>query len=80
MKEFQIVLENGERRTLTQSDIEGGTCLFYTEIGLEFGAEAVIGITALPEKENVQTCPECGESSDENMTEYGVCNASINNH
>ena len=80
MKEFQIVLENRERRTLAQADIAGGTCLFYTEIGLAFGAEAVIGITALPEKENVQTCPECGESSDEDMTAYGVCNACINNH
>ena len=80
MKKFQIALENGERRTLTDEDIEGGTYLFYSEIGLEFGAEAVIGITPFAEKGHIQSCPECGESSDEDMTEYGVCNACINNH
>lgn len=48
VKQFEITLETGERRVLTEADIRNGTHLFYTEIGLEFGSTAVTAIRQLP--------------------------------
>lgn len=48
VKQFEITLETGERHILTETDIQKGTRLFYTDVGPGFGAEAVISIRQLP--------------------------------
>lgn len=53
VKQFEFTMETGERCILTEADIRRGTNLFYTEIGLEFGSEAVTAICQLP-KERIQ--------------------------
>ena len=48
-KQYQLTLENGERKTITDTHIKDGSRLFYTEIGPGFGMEAVVTITPLPD-------------------------------
>ena len=56
---YEITLENGERRILSDADIRKATLLYYTEIGIEFGTEAVVDIQRV-----------LNEQVDENSIEY----------
>ena len=57
--QYVIKLENGERCVLSDADIRKATRLYYTEIGIEFGTEAVVAIQRVPH-----------EQADENSIEY----------
>ena len=48
VKQIEIKLENGERRILNEADIRKGTRLYYSDIGVGFGMEAVVEIRSLP--------------------------------
>ena len=52
---FEIIMENKERRVLTEADIEKGSLVYYSEIGPGFGMEAVVAIRPLPENPEAQT-------------------------
>ena len=56
---YEITLENGQRRILTDADIRKATLLYYTEIGIEFGTEAIVDIQLVSD-----------EQTDENSIEY----------
>ena len=56
---YEITLENGQRRILTDADIRKATLLYYTEIGIEFGTEAVVDIQ-----------PVSNEQTNQNSIEY----------
>ena len=46
--QYEITLENGDKRIITEKDIRKGTRVFYTETGPGFGMEAVVEIKVLP--------------------------------
>ena len=46
-KQYQITLENGEHRIITENQLKNGACLYYTDVGPGFGMEAVVNITPL---------------------------------
>ena len=50
VRQYEITLENGERRIINDADLKKGSHVFYTEIGPEFGMEGIIGIRPLPNK------------------------------
>lgn len=49
VKQFEIKLEDGERRLLSAADLKRGTLVYYSELGAGFGMEAVVEIHPLPE-------------------------------
>lgn len=49
-RQYELTLENGERRIITEEQLKKGTYLYYTEIGQEFGMVAVVDIQTLPNK------------------------------
>ena len=50
VRQYEITLENGERKILNDADLRKGTQVFYSELGPGFGMEGIINIRPLPNK------------------------------
>jgi len=63
-KQFEITMENKERRILSEADLKKGSLVYYSELGPGFGMEAVVEIRPLSEKSE--------PNSDKKQVEYDI--------